>query len=146
MRLDGKKVTAVVNVAVTEGSKVKVSELASQYWAEIGITAVVKPTSNRKLHTMVESSENDITVFHLDHCGESFGARGNPRVIEFIISIPTIPFWMALSTALPKDWPVIEVYFGLTIILSLFGWCWLARVVCRKANIVVIEIMEIEQL
>ena len=54
------------------------------------------------------------------------------RVIEFIISIPTIPFWMALSTALPKDWPVIRVYFGITIILSLFGWSGLARVVRGK--------------
>ena len=54
------------------------------------------------------------------------------RVIEFIISIPTIPFWMALSAALPKDWPVIRVYFGITIILSLFGWSGLARVVRGK--------------
>ena len=46
--------------------------------------------------------------------------------------IPTIPFWMALSAALPKDWPAIRVCFGITIILSLFGWSGLARVVRGK--------------
>ena len=51
------------------------------------------------------------------------------RVIEFIVSIPQLPLWMALSAALPRDWPTIGVYFGITIILSLVGWCGLARVV-----------------
>jgi len=51
------------------------------------------------------------------------------RAIEFIRSIPTIPFWMALSAALPPHWPPVKVYFGITIILSLIGWTGLARVV-----------------
>jgi peptide/nickel transport system permease protein len=51
------------------------------------------------------------------------------RVIEFIRSIPSIPLWMALSAALPPAWPVIWVYFGITVILSLIGWTGLARVV-----------------
>jgi peptide/nickel transport system permease protein len=51
------------------------------------------------------------------------------RVIEFIRSIPQIPLWMSLSAALPVDWPVIRVYFGITIILSLVSWTGLARVV-----------------
>jgi len=51
------------------------------------------------------------------------------RVIEFIRSIPSIPLWMALSAAMPKDWPATRVYFGITVILSLIGWTWLARVV-----------------
>jgi len=51
------------------------------------------------------------------------------RVIEFIRTIPSIPLWMALSAALPPDWPVIRVYFGITIILSLIGWTGMARVV-----------------
>ena len=54
------------------------------------------------------------------------------RIIEFLLSIPTIPFWMALSAALPVEWPPIKVYFGITIILSLRGWCGLARVVRGK--------------
>jgi len=51
------------------------------------------------------------------------------RVIEFIRSIPTTPLWMALSAALPPDWPPLNRYFGITIILSLIGWTGLARVV-----------------
>ncbi len=54
------------------------------------------------------------------------------RVIEFIICIPTIPLWMALSAALPPRWPPIKVYFGIVIILSIVGWCGLARVVRGK--------------
>ncbi len=51
------------------------------------------------------------------------------RVIEFVRTIPNIPLWMALSAALPPDWPVIRLYFGITIILSLIGWTGMARVV-----------------
>jgi peptide/nickel transport system permease protein len=51
------------------------------------------------------------------------------RAIEFVRSIPSIPLWMALSAALPPNWPVIWVYFGITVILSLIGWTGLARVV-----------------
>jgi peptide/nickel transport system permease protein len=51
------------------------------------------------------------------------------RVIEFIRSIPTIPLWMGLSAALPATWPVIRIYFGITIILSLVSWTGMARVV-----------------
>ena len=51
------------------------------------------------------------------------------RVIEFIRTIPTIPLWMTLSAALPVDWPVVRVYFGISVILSLVGWTWMARVV-----------------
>ncbi|MCY3905333.1 MAG: ABC transporter permease [Caldilineaceae bacterium] len=51
------------------------------------------------------------------------------RVIEFIRSVPSIPLWMALSAALPQDWSSIRVYFGITIILSLIGWTFLARAV-----------------
>ena len=54
------------------------------------------------------------------------------RIIEFLISIPTIPLWLALSAALPRDWPVVRVYFGIGIILSLVGWGGLARVVRGK--------------
>jgi len=54
------------------------------------------------------------------------------RIIELSTSIPTIPLWMALSAALPKDWSPIKIYFGITIILSIIGWCSLARVVRGK--------------
>jgi peptide/nickel transport system permease protein len=51
------------------------------------------------------------------------------RMIEFVRSIPSIPLWMGLSAALPPNWPVVRVYFGITIILSLIGWTGMARVV-----------------
>jgi len=54
------------------------------------------------------------------------------RIIEFIMSIPSIPLWMSLAAAVPQDWPVVRVYFIITIILSLVGWCGLARVVRGK--------------
>jgi len=54
------------------------------------------------------------------------------RIIEFLISIPTIPLWMALAAAIPREWPQYQVYFAITIILSLVGWCGLARVVRGK--------------
>jgi peptide/nickel transport system permease protein len=54
------------------------------------------------------------------------------RVIEFILCIPAIPLWMALSAAVPKEWAPTQVYFAITVILSLIGWCGLARVVRGK--------------
>lgn len=54
------------------------------------------------------------------------------RVIDFLISIPTIPLWMALSAAVPANWSPIRVYFAITIILSIIGWAGLARVVRGK--------------
>lgn len=54
------------------------------------------------------------------------------RVIDFIISIPTIPLWMALAAAVPSNWPVTKTYFCITLILSLVGWPSLARTVRSK--------------
>ena len=54
------------------------------------------------------------------------------RVIEFLISIPTIPLWMALAAALPREWSVIQIYFSIVLILSLVKWGGLARVVRGK--------------
>jgi peptide/nickel transport system permease protein len=51
------------------------------------------------------------------------------RLIEFIRSVPEIPLIMGLAAALPADWPVTRLYFGVTIVLSLIGWTGLARVV-----------------
>jgi peptide/nickel transport system permease protein len=54
------------------------------------------------------------------------------RLIEFIRSIPTLPLWMALSAAFPKEWPSLRIYFAITILLSLIGWTNLARRVRGK--------------
>ncbi|MFK7889447.1 MAG: ABC transporter permease [Granulosicoccus sp.] len=51
------------------------------------------------------------------------------RVIEFVISLPTIPIWLALAASLPPSWPIYQQYFVITLIVSLVGWTELARVV-----------------
>jgi peptide/nickel transport system permease protein len=51
------------------------------------------------------------------------------RVIEILRSMPGLPLWMALAAALPAEWPVVKVYFFITLILSIRGWTGLARVV-----------------
>ncbi len=51
------------------------------------------------------------------------------RVIEFILSLPTTPLWLGLAAALPSEWPPLRIYLCITIILSLYGWTNLARVV-----------------
>jgi peptide/nickel transport system permease protein len=54
------------------------------------------------------------------------------RFIEFIRSIPTLPLWMSLAAALPRDWTPQRVYFTITILLGLLGWTHLARRVRGK--------------
>jgi len=51
------------------------------------------------------------------------------RVIEVITTLPTIPLWMALAAALPREWPQLRIYFATTLILSILGWTGLARTV-----------------
>ena len=54
------------------------------------------------------------------------------RVIELVRSIPTIPLWMGLAAALPNTWSSIQVYFAITLIISLIGWTDLQ---CRELDI-----------
>ena len=51
------------------------------------------------------------------------------RIIEIMIAVPTLPLWMGLSAAIPREWPVLRVYFAITVILSIFQWTTLGRVV-----------------
>jgi peptide/nickel transport system permease protein len=37
-----------------------------------------------------------------------------------------------LSAAVPIGWPPVRVYFAITLILSIIGWCGLARIVRSK--------------
>jgi len=54
------------------------------------------------------------------------------RTIDMLICIPTIPLWLALAAALPRDWPMLRIYLGIVIITSIIGWAGLARVVRGK--------------
>lgn len=49
------------------------------------------------------------------------------RLVEVMQSLPTLPLWLALSASLPVAWSSLSIYFGVTLILSLFGWTTLAR-------------------
>jgi peptide/nickel transport system permease protein len=49
------------------------------------------------------------------------------RLIELLQSLPTIPIWLAMSAALPQSWRPDQVFFAITIILSLIGWTTLGR-------------------
>ncbi len=54
------------------------------------------------------------------------------RIIEILLSLPRIPLWMALSASLPPGWSPIQVYFAITIILSLITWTNVARIARGK--------------
>jgi peptide/nickel transport system permease protein len=54
------------------------------------------------------------------------------RLVEFLISIPTIPLWMGLSAAVPTGWDPVKTYFAITLILALTSWPGLARIVRSK--------------
>ncbi len=54
------------------------------------------------------------------------------RVIDFLISLPTIPIWMAIAAAVPNTWPILKTYTCVVIILSFMGWTGLARTVRSK--------------
>ncbi len=54
------------------------------------------------------------------------------RLIDLLISIPTIPLWMALAAALPRTWSTAQLYLGMIVIFSLIDWTGLARVVRGK--------------
>ncbi len=51
------------------------------------------------------------------------------RIIELLMSFPTLPLWLALSMIIPPSWPSTWVYFGVVTVLSLLGWMGIARVV-----------------
>jgi len=51
------------------------------------------------------------------------------RMVEILRSIPTIPLWMGIAAALPRDWDIVHVFFVMTIIFALVQWTELARVV-----------------
>jgi len=60
-----------------------------------------------------------------------FGGRVDAaiqRVIEAIIAIPTIPLWLGLAAAVPRDWPPVYQYFAILLVLSLVSWTNTARV------------------
>lgn len=54
------------------------------------------------------------------------------RGIEIITAFPQLPLWLALAAIMPGEWSSLQVYFAITIVLSLLNWVGLARVVRGK--------------
>lgn len=54
------------------------------------------------------------------------------RIIDFIQSVPTIPLWISLAAALPREWSTEKTFLAITVILSIVGWTGLARVTRGK--------------
>ncbi|MEZ4708186.1 MAG: ABC transporter permease [Caldilineaceae bacterium] len=54
------------------------------------------------------------------------------RIIELLMSFPSIALWAAFSAALPPEMTATTRFFFISIILSLIGWTGLARQVRAK--------------
>ena len=54
------------------------------------------------------------------------------RIIEIFRSVPTLPLWLGLAAAVPRDWSILKLYFAITLVISLFAWTDTARVVRGK--------------
>jgi peptide/nickel transport system permease protein len=79
-----------------------------------------------------------LTIFFGASLGTASGYFGGmtdnimQRVIELLMSFPTIPLWAALAAALPVGWSSLQRFFAISVILSLVGWTGLARQVRAK--------------
>lgn len=51
------------------------------------------------------------------------------RLVDLLVSIPRIPIWIAVAGMLPENWSSLQIYFVITLLLSLVGWPELARVI-----------------
>jgi peptide/nickel transport system permease protein len=54
------------------------------------------------------------------------------RSIDVIVCMPTIPLWMGLAAAVPRNWSTVKTYLAIVIITSFISWAGLARVVRGK--------------
>ncbi len=51
------------------------------------------------------------------------------RLLEIVMSIPTLPLWVSLGLALPRGWSPTQRFFGLAGSMALIGWAGRARVI-----------------
>ena len=54
------------------------------------------------------------------------------RLVELMMSIPTIPIYLGLAAAIPANLPPIWTFVAIVLILSLIGWTELARITRGK--------------
>jgi peptide/nickel transport system permease protein len=49
------------------------------------------------------------------------------RIIEMTLAFPQIPLWLALAALVPPTWSSVQIYFAISIVLSVLSWGALAR-------------------
>lgn len=49
------------------------------------------------------------------------------RMVEFFLSLPTLPLWLGLAAAIPRGWGPLTRYFAITVVLAMIAWTALAR-------------------
>ena len=49
------------------------------------------------------------------------------RIIEIMLAFPQLPLWFALASVIPVTWSPDQVYFAISIVLSVLNWGALAR-------------------
>ena len=79
-----------------------------------------------------------LTIFFGSSLGTASGYFGGmvdnvmQRIIELLMSFPTIPLWAAWRRRCRRTGPRLKRFFAITVILSLVGWTGLARQVRAK--------------
>jgi peptide/nickel transport system permease protein len=54
------------------------------------------------------------------------------RIVEFLLSFPQLPVWMALAAVIPKGWNSLTVFMMMAVIFASLGWTGVAREVRGK--------------
>ncbi len=54
------------------------------------------------------------------------------RMIEIVMSIPDLPLLITIAAVVPIDWPIVRVYFIISLLLAMRSWTGMARVVRSK--------------
>ena len=49
------------------------------------------------------------------------------RIVEVLLSLPTLPLWMGLAASIPRSWGPLTRYFAITVVLAMIAWTSLAR-------------------
>ena len=57
---------------------------------------------------------------------------GTQRVVEFLLALPTLSFWLILTALLPQGISIVGRYLLITVILAFIAWTGLARQVRGK--------------
>ena len=57
------------------------------------------------------------------------------RVVEFLQSIPTLPLWLTVAAAVPREWTAIQTYLIMTVILALIAVTYVPAVSMTLPNL-----------